>query len=375
MKKSFVGILTLILVIFFTGCNKNLDNGPGRLVIKITDDPLDISSVESATVTISKIEIRQAGAEEGDPFMELPMSPVTVNIFELRNGITEELVNLEVPQGDYDLVRLYVDEANLKLKEIDDPFNLKVPSGEQTGIKVFVDPVIHVAGGISSELLLDFDLSNSFVMRGHNARNGFIFKPRIRASNISTAGRIEGVVKDDSEEGLALEGVTMTLLQDGVETATAQTDVDGYYAFIGVTAGNYSVSAEKEGYVPADDEEVVVIPGNKVIKDFTLVGLPVYVGSVIENATPAVIEMTFSLSLANIVPDVSAFAVTVAGSVRAVSSLTVSDKKVMLTLASAVSKGEAVTVAYTKPATNPLQTPDGLETPSFTAQEVTNNVN
>ena len=69
------------------------------------------------TVTISKIEIRKAGANEGDPFIELLMNPVTIDIFQLRNGITEELVNLEVPQGDYDLVRLYVDEANLKLKD------------------------------------------------------------------------------------------------------------------------------------------------------------------------------------------------------------------------------------------------------------------
>ena len=46
---------------------------------------------------------------------------------------------------------------------------MKVPSGEQTGIKVFIDPGIHVEGGISAELLLDFDLSKSFVMRGKMA--------------------------------------------------------------------------------------------------------------------------------------------------------------------------------------------------------------
>jgi len=375
MKKSFVAILTLVLAIIFTGCNKNLDNGPGRLIIKITDDPLDISSVEYANVTISKIEIRKADADEGDPFMELPMNPVTINVFELRNGITAELVNLEVPQGDYDLVRLYVDEANLKLEGIDTPFNLKVPSGEQTGIKVFVNPVIHVEGGISAELLLDFDLSNSFVMRGHNAKNGFIFKPCIKASNISTAGRIEGIVKDNSEDEMALEDVTITLQQDGADPVTALTDASGYYAFIGVPAGSYSISAEKEGYVPADAEEVVVVAGNKTIKDFTLTGLPVYVSSVIENATPTMLEITFSLVLANTIPENAAFTVTVAGADRAVNAVAVSDKKVTLTLASAVAKGEAVKVAYTKPETNPLQTPDGLEAPSFTAQDVTNNVN
>jgi hypothetical protein len=190
MKKLLFVIFAATVLL--SGCNKTeITGGPGMLSVKITDDPLNISSVESATVTISKIEIRKAGANEGDPFIELPLDPVTINIFELRNGITEELVNLEVPQGDYDLVRLYVDEANLTLKDPAETFNMKVPSGEQTGIKVFINPVIHVEGGISAELILDFDLSKSFVMRGHEAQNGFIFKPCIRATNNSIAGRIE----------------------------------------------------------------------------------------------------------------------------------------------------------------------------------------
>jgi uncharacterized repeat protein (TIGR02059 family) len=375
MKKLLFAILTAAL--FISGCNKNETStgGPGRLSVRITDDPFDISSVESATITISKIEIRQTGADEGNPFLELPMNPVTINIFELRNGITEELVNLEVPQGDYDLVRLYVDEATLKLKEIDEPFNLKVPSGEQTGIKVFINPVIHVEGGISAELLLDFDLSKSFVMRGQNARNGFLFKPCIRAANISTAGRIEGVVRDNSTEKIGIENAKVTLQKDSEEPVTALTDASGHYVFIGVPAGIYSMSATKENYIDASAESVEVIPGNKVTIDFVLKALPVYVSSVIENATPAILEMTYSLTLADIVPDVSAFTVTVAGAARTVSSVSVSDKKVRLTLSSAVFKGEAVTVAYTKPATNPLQTPDGLQAASLSAQNVTNNVN
>jgi len=375
MKKLLFAIFSA--AVLMSGCNKTetTTDGMGRLSVKITDDPFNITSVESANVTISKIEIRKAGANEGDPFLELPIEPVTIDVFKLRNGITDELVNLEVPAGDYDLVRLFVDEANLKIKEIDEIFNMKVPSGEQTGIKVFINPVIHVEGGISAELLLDFDLSRSFVMRGHNAQNGFIFKPCIRASNISTSGRIEGVVTDNSQDKVGIENATVTLQKDAEEPVTALTDATGHYAFVGVPAGTYSMSAAMENYVAASVESVTVIAGNKVIQDFILKSLPVYVSSVIENAAPAVLEMTYSLSLANIVPDVSAFAVTVNGTARPVSSITVSDKKVLLTLSSAVAKGETVTVAYTKPATNPLQTADGLQAASITAQNVTNNVN
>ena len=374
MKKLLLAIFAA--VVFISGCSKTETGGPGRLIVKITDDPFNISSVKSAEVTISKIEIRKAGANEGDPFIELLINPVTIDIFKLRNGITKELVNLTVPQGDYDLVRLFVDEANLTLNDPEETFNMKVPSGEQTGIKVFVNPVIHVEGGISAELLLDFDLSKSFVMRGHNAQNGFIFKPCIRATNNSIAGRIEGVVTDNSLDKVVIKDATVSLQKDAEEPITTLTDASGHYVFAGVLAGTYSVSAEKENYAASGVKSVVVIPGNKTTQDFVLKSLPVYVSSVIENATPTILEMTYSLTLANIVPAASSFAVTVGGVARTVSSVAISDKKVLLTLSSAVVKGDVVKVAYTRPVTNPLQTADGLQAASLTtAQDVTNNVN
>lgn len=373
MKKLLLAIFAAAVVI--SSCNKTeTKDGPGRLSVKITDDPFDVSSVESASVTISKIEIRKAGSNESDPFLDLPIEPVTIDVFLLRNGITEELVDLEVPEGDYDLVRLYVDEANLKLKGNEEIFNMKVPSGAQTGIKVFVNPVIHVEGGITAELLLDFDLSRSFVMRGHSAQNGFIFKPTIKAVNNSVAGRIEGTVTDNSANKIA--DATVSLQKEGEEPVTALTDADGHYAFIGVLAGTYSMSASKENYVEESVESVVVIPANKVTQNFTLKAYPVFVSAAIQSATPAVLEMTYSLTLAaDKVPAASAFTVTVATVARAVSTVAISDKKVLLTLASPVLKGEVVTVAYTKPETNPLQTSDGLQAASLTAQTVTNNVN
>jgi uncharacterized repeat protein (TIGR02059 family) len=377
MKKLLFAIFAAVVLL--SGCKKTETTtptgGPGRLSVKITDDPFNISSVESATVTISKIEIRKAGANDGDPFIELSINPVTIDIFKLRNGITEELANLEVPKGEYDLVRLFVDEANLKLKGIDETFNMKVPSGEQTGIKVFISPVIHVEGGISAELLLDFDLSKSFVMRGHDAKNGFLFKPCIRATNSSTSGRVEGVVTDNSQDKVGIENATVSLQKDTEVSVTTLTDASGHYVFIGVPAGTYSMSATKDNYDVASVEGVVVYAGNKTTQDFALKSLPVYISSAIESTAPSILEMTYSLTLANIVPDVSAFTVTVGGIARNVSSVAISDKKVQLTLSSPVVKGDVVTVAYTKPVTNPLQTADGLQAASLTAQNVTNNVN
>ena len=118
--------------------------------------------------------------------------------------------------------------------------------------------------------------------------------------------------------------------------------------------------------------QAATITSQPVTNNVNLVN-PVYVSSVIENATPSVLEITFDLSLANIVPATSSFSVIVNSTIRPISSVSVSATKVLLTLSSPVSGGDNVTVAYTKPVTNPLQTSSGETATSFTARSVTNN--
>lgn len=101
---------------------------------------------------------------------------------------------------------------------------------------------------------------------------------------------------------------------------------------------------------------------------------PVYICSVIENTMPGRLDITYSLTLANnIVPPASTFTVKVNTVTRTVSLVTISGTKVLLTLSSPVVYGDIVTVAYTKPASNPLQTVSGGQAASITAQSVTNN--
>jgi uncharacterized repeat protein (TIGR02059 family) len=101
---------------------------------------------------------------------------------------------------------------------------------------------------------------------------------------------------------------------------------------------------------------------------------PVYVSSTIQNATPGVLEMTYNLNLANIVPSTASFSVMVNSVARSVNSIVISGAKVMLTLGSPVVNGNIVTVAYTKPTINPLQTASGGQAVTLSAQTVTNNV-
>jgi uncharacterized repeat protein (TIGR02059 family) len=101
---------------------------------------------------------------------------------------------------------------------------------------------------------------------------------------------------------------------------------------------------------------------------------PVYQSSVVENATPALLVMTYDLSLANIIPATSAFNVQVNAIARTVSSVSISGTNVQLTLSSAVKAGDVLTLTYIKPASNPLQSSSGGQSVSITGKSVTNNL-
>jgi len=181
-----------------------------------------------------------------------------------------ELIDMEIPAGNYNLIRIYVENASIAVKDYE-TYSVKVPSGSQTGIKMFVKPSLKVAGGLTAEVLLDFNLDKSFVLQGNMKTpagiKGFNFKPVIRAVNITTAGTVQGIVTDTVD--IPLVDVAVSVTQEEVVT-TAYTDEEGFYAMPGLPAGMYTMSAEKEGYNSVTIEEVKIVEGNKTVQDIEM---------------------------------------------------------------------------------------------------------
>ena len=97
---------------------------------------------------------------------------------------------------------------------------------------------------------------------------------------------------------------------------------------------------------------------------------PVLTGATVDGAA---LTLAFDQALGHAAePSSSAFTVTVAGSAATVSAVASSGSNVVLTLASAALTGQAVTVAYAKPAANPLADATGNPVASFAAVSATN---
>ena len=140
------------------------------------------------------------------------------------------------------------------------------------------------------------------------------------------------------------------------------------YVIGGLTDGvEYAarVVATRDGANSAPSEEVTAMPQETTPPELSSAGVD-----------GAELTLTFNEALdTGETPDKSAFAVTVEGSSRGVDAVSVSDSEVSLTLVTAVSAGDAVTVDYTAPAgesESRLQDQVGNAADSFSGQSVTN---
>lgn len=263
----FLAAITLLA----TSCNQINDSengGKGTVVLSLTDAPFPVSLVDKAMVSIDRIELRSkvketSTEEEADkPAQYLTLyegAEKQFDLLDLQNGITAELLSMDILPGSYDLIRMHITKAEVILQD-GTKFDLKVPGGTSSGLKIKITPALVIESGVESEVVLDFDVSKSFVAQGNikakNGIKGFIFKPVLRAVCQKYSGIVTGKVSENPTTPL-VEAHVQIISADTV-LSSALTDVTGNYKMIGLPSGTYKIVCEKEGYTKITVEQVVV---------------------------------------------------------------------------------------------------------------------
>jgi len=275
------------ILILSTSCTQNdsegIGGGKGNLTVLLTDAPFPSSLVDETIVTIDKIEIRSTTAAtattttadsqytvlyegEGKPF----------NLLDLQNGVTEELANVDLEAGSYDLIRMHVVKAEVVLKD-GTSYDLKIPSGSTSGIKITITPELLIESGVESTILLDFDVSKSFIVQGNPKTpagvKGFLFKPTLRAMCQQFTGVIAGKVSENATTPVA--NATVEILRADTVYTSAQTDATGAYSLVGLPALTYKLVCSKDGYTAVTVNDVIVKTKETTKQDITLVKTPV----------------------------------------------------------------------------------------------------
>jgi Domain of unknown function (DUF4382)/Carboxypeptidase regulatory-like domain len=245
--------------------------GAGLLTVRLSDAPFPFSDVARVDVFVVRVDARQADPTDAEATDEsnqngwttIATPNVAINLIDLGGGKTTNLGATTLATGTYNGFRLIIDPAksSMTLKDGTHPAIL-FPSAGHSGIKINLDNPIQLTQN-GTVMTLDFDIGRSFVMRGNDARNGFIFKPAIRAVAQDITGSVTGSVHATSATGAAVPAATVEVLTAGSLVTDADpthivrstsTDANGNFRVAFLLPGIYVLRATPpavSGFKPA----------------------------------------------------------------------------------------------------------------------------
>lgn len=185
----------------------SVPNGMGVLRVQLTDAPFPTDSVASVDIHVVRVDAKLAEGDSTDAAKAATDDSVSAggwttiakpdksyDLLQLRNGAFTTLGEEDVPPGNYRGFRLIIDpsrssvtlKGGMKLTGSSSP-SVSFPSASRTGIKVIMTGAVTVAEDSVSVMRIDFDLENSFVMRGNSiTQNGLLFKPVLKATAVAS---------------------------------------------------------------------------------------------------------------------------------------------------------------------------------------------
>ena len=269
----------ILSALAFAACSDSSGTGTGLLTVRLTDAPFPFSDVASVDVYVVRVDAKTAATSDNeandashmDGWTTIATPNTLINLLDLGAGKTTNLGATTLATGNYQSFRLVLDtdKSSITLKDGTKPA-IKFPSAGQSGIKVILDSPIQLTAN-GSVMTLDFDIGGSFVMRGNDARNGFIFKPVIHAVAQDITGSVSGSVRATSATGAAVPNATVevltagSLLTDSDPThvvRTTSTDTNGNFRIAFLLPGTYVLRATPptaSGFKPA------LLPGGLTI--------------------------------------------------------------------------------------------------------------
>jgi len=175
--------------------------GMGSVRVQLTDAPFPFDSVAKVEVHIVRVDARIADADSAAAdanvsdnsqggWVEIARPDKVVDLLALRGGKLADLGSTQVAVGTYRGLRLIIDasKSSLTLKNgmsltgTSSP-GVKFPSADKSGLKINIDGGVAVTSQNATVLVIDFDVGNSFVMRGNSiTQNGLLFKPTLSAT-------------------------------------------------------------------------------------------------------------------------------------------------------------------------------------------------
>jgi len=216
MFASFIGLLFIQI----SSCNKSTDMA--HLSVRMTDAPANYDKV---MVDIQGVEIT---GNSGNAIL-LNTTAGIYNLLEFSNGSTTLIATGDLNVGDISQIRLILGTNNTLMVD-GIVYPLSTPSALQSGLKLQIHQTFEP--GVSYGILLDFDASQSIVLKGNNE---YQLKPVIRTIDTALSGSIKG--------SITMIGIiaAVTATSNGL-TYSSFTNTSGLFLIAGLPAGTYDIT-------------------------------------------------------------------------------------------------------------------------------------
>lgn len=173
------------------------------MVVRLTDAPFLADSLKSVDIFVVRVDARLSDADSSaadhalsddssstNGWKTVASPNASFNLLSLQNGVAATLGQASLAPGTYSGFRLIIDpsKSSVTLKGgqvlagATNP-GVTFPSASRSGIKIVLSQPVEIVGGTTTTLLVDFNVNDSFVMRGNTIdKNGLLFKPVIKAT-------------------------------------------------------------------------------------------------------------------------------------------------------------------------------------------------
>ena len=119
MTRIMSCVSTILIAVLFIGCggggggSSSGGGGVGTLSLSLTDGPSP--AYKAVYVTITEVQVHQPGTNENNQrnwySVDMPRTPMTVNLLDLVNGVREDLGLVDLEAGAYTQMRLIIGQA------------------------------------------------------------------------------------------------------------------------------------------------------------------------------------------------------------------------------------------------------------------------
>jgi hypothetical protein len=299
---SACSVLTIIILSLAAcgGGSSDSMKQSGTLSLGITDAPLD--SIKSVVIQFSGIAFKRTDSAP-ETITALNPSPQSIDLMQYRDGrVAMLLPNVSLPAGDYEWVRLIVDNA----PNVRDSFvvldggaecELRVPSGAESGLKLNRGFTMPAEGNVA--LTVEFDLRKSIHAppgqsgSGLNCTQGYMMRPTLRMVNNANVGVIAGhvdaaLVTSTCHPAVYVFAGSNVTPDDIEETSATTPDVDPFtttsvsivpgamsyaYQIAFVPPGEYTMAFTCSSDDPAADEVLTFLPAKNVVVQTNVVSV------------------------------------------------------------------------------------------------------